>query len=113
MTLVYSRWQPISNFFCVRIRENPFFCLLPDAAGWCNVVQQGKFIREFPMPSAKRKEQKTKASQSPRASVTFPPDLYQTLEDLAKKRKVSVAWIVRDAAEKYVADQWPLFASRQ
>ena len=64
------------------------------------------------MPSAKRKEQRTKTSQSPRASVTFPPDLYQTLEDLAKKKKVSVAWIVRDAAEKYVADQWPLFASR-
>jgi predicted DNA-binding protein len=47
-----------------------------------------------------------------RASVTFPPELYQTLEDLAKKRKVSIAWIVRDAAEKYVADQWPLFSSK-
>jgi hypothetical protein len=42
--------------------------------------------------------------------VTFPPDLHQTLTDLAKKKKVSVAWIVREAAEKYVADQWPLFA---
>jgi hypothetical protein len=69
-------------------------------------------ILGFSMPSAKRKESKAKATQSPRASVTFPPDLYQTLEDLAKKKKVSVAWIVRDAAEKYVADQWPLFASR-
>lgn len=29
------------------------------------------------------------------------------------KKKVSVAWIVRDAAEKYVADQWPLFAKSQ
>jgi predicted DNA-binding protein len=64
------------------------------------------------MRTARRKEQKIKAPQSPRASVTFPPELYQTLEDLAKKKKVSVAWIVRDAAEKYVADQWPLFASR-
>lgn len=64
------------------------------------------------MPVTKRKGQKIKPSQSPRTSVTFPPDLYQTLEDLAKKKKVSVAWIVRDAAEKYVAEQWPLFASR-
>ena len=64
------------------------------------------------MATAKRKDQKIKVSTSPRASVTFPPDLYQTLEELAKKKKVSVAWIVRDAAEKYVADQWPLFASR-
>ena len=40
-----------------------------------------------------------------RASISFPPDLYQTLEDIAKRKKVSLAWIVRDAAEKYVADQ--------
>ena len=40
-----------------------------------------------------------------RATISFPPDLYQTLEDLAKEKKVSLAWVVRDAAEKYVADQ--------
>ena len=44
-----------------------------------------------------------------RASVGFPPDLYRTLEKMAKQKKVSLAWLVRDAAEKYVADQWPLF----
>lgn len=43
-----------------------------------------------------------------RASVSFPVDLYQTLERIAKEKKVSVAWIVRDAAEKYVGDRWPL-----
>jgi metal-responsive CopG/Arc/MetJ family transcriptional regulator len=43
-----------------------------------------------------------------RTSVTFPPDLYRTLEEIARQKKVSVAWVVRDAAEKYVADQWPL-----
>jgi predicted DNA-binding protein len=45
----------------------------------------------------------------PRASISFPPEVYQTLEDLAKKKKVSIAWIVRDAVERYVTDQWPLF----
>ena len=45
-----------------------------------------------------------------RASISFPLDLYQTLESLAKAKKVSLAWIVRDAAEKYVKDEWPLFA---
>jgi metal-responsive CopG/Arc/MetJ family transcriptional regulator len=44
-----------------------------------------------------------------RASVSFPPELYRTLEEIAKQKKVSVAWVVRDAAEKYVAAQWPLF----
>jgi predicted DNA-binding protein len=86
------------------------YCLLQQSGvRWCNAEEN----KGLSMPAAKRKVQKTKASQSSRTSVTFPPDLYQTLEDMAKRKKVSVAWIVRDAAEKYVADQWPLFASRQ
>lgn len=48
-----------------------------------------------------------------RASVSFPPDLYQTLEKMARQKKVSLAWVVRDAAEKYVADQWPLFGKAE
>jgi predicted DNA-binding protein len=47
-----------------------------------------------------------------RASVTFPVEVYRTLEQIAKEKKVSVAWIVRDATEKYVEDKWPLFARR-
>lgn len=64
----------------------------------------------------------TKIKQSPRAkpkpkstraSVSFPRELYGTIEQLAAEKKVSVAWIVRDAVEKYVADQWPLFADEK
>ena len=51
---------------------------------------------------------KAKTAAQPRASVTFPPELYKTIEDLARRKKVSIAWVVRDAVEKYVADQWPL-----
>ncbi|MGH9908051.1 MAG: CopG family transcriptional regulator [Pyrinomonadaceae bacterium] len=57
----------------------------------------------------RRAARKVKATLAPRASVTFPPELYHTLEQLAKQKKVSVAWVVREAAEKYVVDQWPLF----
>jgi len=73
---------------------------------WCNTQNRGAVS----MPGSRRKPQTTRISRSPRTSVTFPPDIYQTLEDLAKKKKVSVAWVVRDAAEKYIAEQWPLFA---
>jgi predicted DNA-binding protein len=45
-----------------------------------------------------------------RCSVSFPPETYEALEALAKQKKVSIAWVVRDAAERYVADQWPLVA---
>lgn len=60
---------------------------------------------------AKSKETKSKI-QNPhplRASVSFPPDLYHTLEEIAQQKKVSLAWVVREAAEKYIAERWPLF----
>jgi metal-responsive CopG/Arc/MetJ family transcriptional regulator len=65
--------------------------------------------------SARAKRAATKARgepKMPRASVSFPPELYATLERIAKEKKVSVAWVVREAAEKYVGDQWPLFAAK-
>jgi hypothetical protein len=43
-----------------------------------------------------------------RASISFPADVYETLEVIAKEKKVSLAWVVREAAEKYIADKWPL-----
>jgi hypothetical protein len=49
-----------------------------------------------------------------RASVTFPLDLYKQLEEIAKQKKVSVAWVVRDAAERYVvAKALPKAAARR
>jgi hypothetical protein len=38
-----------------------------------------------------------------RAAISFPPYLYKTLEEVAKRNKVSLAWVVRDVTEKYVA----------
>jgi predicted transcriptional regulator len=58
------------------------------------------------------KRSKLKIETTPRASVSFPPDLYRTLEAIAKVKKVSIAWVVRDAAEKYVEAQWPLLEQR-
>jgi len=55
---------------------------------------------------------KTQSAYSVRASISFPPNLYETLEEIAKQKKVSVAWVVRDAAEKYVADQRPLLRGK-
>lgn len=37
-----------------------------------------------------------------RASSSYPRELYQMLEEIARKKKVSIAWVMRDAAEKYV-----------
>lgn len=42
-------------------------------------------------------------------SVTLPSETYVSLERIAKKKKVSLAWVVRDATEKYISDEFPLF----
>ncbi len=57
------------------------------------------------------KGKRSRQAKSARASVSFPAPLYAELSRIAEQRKVSVAWVVRDAAEKYIADQYPLFGS--
>jgi metal-responsive CopG/Arc/MetJ family transcriptional regulator len=64
------------------------------------------------MASNKTKKVLASRLKSTRASVSFPRELYETLEEIAHEKKVSVAWVVREATEKYVADQWPLFSNR-
>ena len=51
-----------------------------------------------------RRSMKAASASSVRASISFPSDLYETLDEIAKQKKVSLAWVVRDAAERYVAD---------
>jgi metal-responsive CopG/Arc/MetJ family transcriptional regulator len=58
------------------------------------------------------KKKVSTGKSTPRLSVSFPADLKKTLEQIAKEQKVSLSWIVRDAAEKYVSDRWPLLARR-
>ena len=49
------------------------------------------------------RSQKAQNKPAVRASITFPPDLYDTLEQIAQQKKVSLAWVVREASERYVA----------
>jgi predicted DNA-binding protein len=44
-----------------------------------------------------------------RATISFPSELYKTLEGIARQKKVSLAWVVREAVEQYIGDKWPLF----
>lgn len=65
--------------------------------------------------SAKKREEKTKTQTAAavRATITFPPELYATLEQIARQKKVSLAWVVRDAAEQYLVQKWPLFGKQK
>jgi metal-responsive CopG/Arc/MetJ family transcriptional regulator len=54
-----------------------------------------------------------KSTSPVRATISFPSELYETLGEIAKQKKVSLAWVVREAVDKYVADKWPLFGREQ
>ena len=58
-----------------------------------------------------RKSLKRTDPETVRASISFPADLYESLEADAKQKKVSLAWVVREAAGRYLADKPPLGAT--
>lgn len=74
---------------------------------WCNILDSIMTVKK--VKGINRMKRMTES----RASVSFPPELYRTLEKLAQQKKVSLAWVVREAAEKYVQDQWPLFKEQE
>lgn len=67
-------------------------------------------LRSSEIMAAKRGRRPSDKPRATRASASLPPELYAMLQEIAKQKKVSVAWVIRDAAEKYIAEQWPLFA---
>ena len=64
------------------------------------------------MVTTRRGRKATGEPRPTRASVSLPPDIYSILQALAREKKVSVAWVMRDAAEKYIAQQWPLLGTK-
>ena len=48
------------------------------------------------------KKMKAQSTAQVRATISFPPDVYETLEGIAKQKKVSLAWVVREATEQYL-----------
>jgi hypothetical protein len=74
-------------------------------------VKYGESLKKSAAMKAKKgdgkKRMKVQKTAQVRATISFPPDLYETLEELAKRKKVSLAWVVREASEKYIAAQKP------
>ena len=92
------RWCGLRDF--VRLDRHP-------SPIWCNVV---KMLGTPVEDSTERWEtMKRRGGAAVRSSISFPPGVYATLEVIAKEKKVSLAWVVREAVEKYIADKWPLF----
>jgi hypothetical protein len=48
-----------------------------------------------------------------RVSVSLTEDQHEFLTALAERKRVSLAWVVRDAIEQLIAQQSPLFSGKQ
>lgn len=57
--------------------------------------------------SARKKRRGTQ-----RVSVTLPRESYAELGRIAERKRVSIAWVVRDAVEQYLRAEAPLFHQR-
>lgn len=55
-------------------------------------------MRKKPSPRTTTGQQ----ASGTRITVTIPPQDYAAVRSMAKNKKVSAAWIVRDAVERYI-----------
>jgi predicted DNA-binding protein len=60
--------------------------------------------------ASSRKKTAAPAASTVRASISFPPEVYESLESIAREKKVSLAWAVREASEDYIAENRSLLA---
>lgn len=59
---------------------------------------------------ARTRRRRRRGRNTRRASVSLPANLYIELEQIAKQKRVSFAWVIRDAAEDYIREKYPLLS---
>jgi hypothetical protein len=71
---------------------------------WCKLVQCDAIVKHA-MPTADQVQD----DKSPhRLSVSLTAEQYRELNKIARKNRVSVAWVVREAIDKLLRDDLPL-----
>lgn len=58
------------------------------------------------------KNMMVQADGSVQGSISFQLKIDETLVGIAKQEMVSLAWVVREAAEQYIATKSPLFSQK-
>lgn len=81
-------WQRLT----LRLRE--------DSPLWCYLVNRGASMKLRKKPGTTKR---SRAEAHVRASISFPSERYALLEKIAKQKKVSLAWVVREAVDAYVS----------
>ena len=78
----------------------------------CGAILSGNRVYHVTTHMSRKGKSVPTKNASVRATISFPPDLHKTLEEIAQEKKVSLAWVVRDAAEQYVKRKWVAFKER-
>jgi hypothetical protein len=79
---------------------------------WCGAILPLRELSNVTRGAKRKEKPKPTEGSSVRATISFPSDIYQTLEEVAAQKKVSLAWVVREAAEQYIEEKWPLFKGK-
>jgi hypothetical protein len=79
---------------------------------WCKVVTALNGAAYERETVAGKKPEASEESGSPGVDHVSARSL-QNSRINREAEKVSLAWVVRDAAEKYITDKWPLLAEEQ
>jgi hypothetical protein len=79
---------------------------------WCDAILPPSETPKVTRGAKRKDKPQPSEGSSVRATISFPADTYQTLEEIARLKKVSLAWVVREASEQYIADKWPLFKGK-
>lgn len=74
------------------------------AAVYSGEAQATQYIAMKRQPAVERLEMKVPRTSAVRSWITFPAIVYEH-PNIAKQKKVSLALMVREAAERYLADQ--------
>jgi hypothetical protein len=82
--------------------QTPKGIFLDAAPIWCYLMQ---------MPRSVEPAQTSQDGESPRVTVTLRKSDYEEVRRLSRAKKVSNAWIIRDAVGRYIETETPLLRS--
>lgn len=77
---------------------------------WSNVVKQTSIMAKARTGGTRALKAQGQGLATVRVPINVPCEVVLTLETIPKEKRVSLALVVRDTAEKHIADRWPLFA---
>jgi len=84
-------------------------CLLLHRCGEMRLREKHRYMKT---KKRARPSGRPESKSSVRATISFPSGQYETLEEIARQKKVSLAWVVREATEEYLTNKWPLLFAK-